>query len=334
MLSPERIEKFKFFKKCVSIRTLETPIDQRIIKTDKDVLFYTGIKSKALFDKFFEYTKPLVKRKWRGPSVKGSIVRRFKNSPKKIGPKLNFSGREEFLLCLMNIRFGLLHENLADRFSISKTLATRIFSTWVKAKAPVLKPLVFVTKMENIVVSRPNKFSKFSRLYSIADATEIFLQTPKNHTAQRITWSNYKYHNTAKVLITISPNGLIVFASEAYGGSISDKQLTVDSGYLDLVEPYSEIMVDKGFNIKKECAARFIDVHVPPGNRGQWQMLPKEIKKTSDIAKLRISVEQVIMRFKIFNLIAKQLSILPVNNLDDIIVMCAALTNLQSSIYK
>ena len=57
----------------------------------------------------------------------------------------------------------------------------------------------------------------------------FFLQTPKNHAAQRITWSNYKHHNTAKVLITISPNGLIVFASEAYGGSISDKQLTVDS---------------------------------------------------------------------------------------------------------
>ena len=33
--------------------------------------------------------------------------------------------------------------------------------------------------MESNVASRPNKFSKFSRLYSIADATEIFLQTPK-----------------------------------------------------------------------------------------------------------------------------------------------------------
>ena len=72
--------------------------------------------------------------------------------------------------------------------------------------------------MENIVASRPNKFNKFSRLHSMADATEIFLQTPKNHAAQRVTWSNYKHHNTAKFLITISPNGLIVFASEAYGG--------------------------------------------------------------------------------------------------------------------
>ena len=47
------------------------------------------------------------------------------------------------------------------------------------------------------------------------------------------------------------PNGLIIFASEAYGGSISDKQLTLDSGHLDLVEPYTEKMIDKGFNIKE-----------------------------------------------------------------------------------
>ena len=188
--------------------------------------------------------------------------------------------------------------------------------------------------MQNIVASRPNKFSKFLQLHSIADATEIFLKIPKNHAAQQITWSSYKHHNTAKVLITVSPNGLIVFASEAYGGSMSDKQLTVDSGYLDLVEPYSEIMVDKGFNIKEECATRFIDVHVPPGNRGQFQMLPKDIKKTNDIAKLHILVEQVSRRLKTFNLIAKELPISLVNNLDDIIVIFAALTNLQSPIYN
>ena len=188
--------------------------------------------------------------------------------------------------------------------------------------------------MENIVASRPNKFSKFSQLHSIAYAIEIFLQTPKNQAAQQITWSNYKHHNTAKVLITISPNGLIVFAFEAYGGSISDKKLTIYSCYLNLVEIYSEIMVDKGFNIKEECAARFIDVHVPPGNCGQSQMLPKDIKKTNDIAKSHILVEQVIRRFKTFNLIAKELPISLVNNLDDIIVICAALTNLQSPIYK
>ena len=88
----------------------KTPTDQRIIKTET-------------FDKFFAYIKPLVKRKWRGPSVKSSIVRHFKNSPKKIGPKLKHSGREEFLLCLMKIRLGFLHEDLANRFLISKNIS-------------------------------------------------------------------------------------------------------------------------------------------------------------------------------------------------------------------
>ena len=67
---------------------LQNPIDQRIIKTDKDVLFYTGIKSKAIFDKFCEYIKPLVKRKCRDASVKSSIVRRFKDSLKKNWTKI------------------------------------------------------------------------------------------------------------------------------------------------------------------------------------------------------------------------------------------------------
>ena len=37
-----------------------------------------------------------------------------------------------------------------------------------------------------------------------------------------------------------------LFLHQRLTEAISDKQLTVDSGYLDLVEPYTEIMVDKG----------------------------------------------------------------------------------------
>ena len=179
--------------------TCNLPIDKKILKTDKDVNFYTGIKTRELFDKILEFTKPIVRRKWRGPSFKSTIVRSFKKSPKKIGPKPKLSCREEFLLCLMKIRLGLLHEDLANRFGISKTLVSRIFSTWVKATASVLKSFVFIPDMEKIAASRPKKFHKFPKLHSILDATEIFLQTPKNHAAQRITWSNYKHHNTAKV---------------------------------------------------------------------------------------------------------------------------------------
>ena len=46
------------------------------------------------------------------------------------------------------------------------------------------------------------------------------------------------------------------------------------------MEPYTEIMVDKGFNITEECNARRIHVSVPPGKRGSSQMMPSDVKKT------------------------------------------------------
>ena len=66
-----------------------------------------------------------------------------------------------------------------------------------------------------------------------------------------------------------------------------------------MMETCTEIMVDKGFNILNECAARRIDVIVPPGKRGSSQMMPAEITKTNKIAKTRILVEQVIHCLKV-----------------------------------
>ena len=82
---------------------------------------------------------------------------------------------------------------------------------------------------------------------------------------QRLTWSNHKHHNTLKVLVVIAPSSDIMFISLAYPGSISDKEIAKQSGYLDMMEPYTELMVDKGFNISNECAAKRICVVVLPG---------------------------------------------------------------------
>ena len=67
-----------------------------------------------------------------------------------------------------------------------------------------------------------------------------------------------------------------------------------------MMETCTEIMVDKGFNILNEYAARRIDVIIPPEKHGSRQMMPAEITKTNNIVKTRILVEQVICRLKIF----------------------------------
>ena len=46
-----------------------------------------------------------------------------------------------------------------------------------------------------------------------------------------------------------------MFISLAYPASISAKEITKQSVYLEMMKPYTELMVDKEFNISNECAA-------------------------------------------------------------------------------
>ena len=63
--------------------------------------------------------------------------------------------------------------------------------------------------------------------------------------------------------------------------------------------------------------------------------MPKDVTKTCKIAKVRILVEQVIRQMKTFRLIANELPLSLVPQANDILVVCAALTNLtHDPIYK
>ena len=168
---------------------------------------------------------------------------------------------------------------------------------------------------------------------SIIDCSEIFTETPKDHRLQRLIWSSYKHHNTIKFLIGVAPNSMIVFLSQAYCGSISDKEITIQSNYFDQIEPYCSIMADKGFIISKECTARRLNLIIPPRRRGDAQM-QTNILKTKVVVQLRILVEQVIRRLKCFRILSQELPISLINHIDDILIICAALVNMKKPIMK
>ena len=92
-------------------------------------------------------------------------------------------------------------------------------------------------------------------------------------------------------------------------------------------------MTDKGFNLVDECAGRNITFIVPPGKRGASQMTPAEVSKTSAIAKVRILVEQIIRRIKTFKILANELPMSMLENVNDIMLICAALCNFKEPIY-
>ena len=76
-------------------------------------------------------------------------------------------------------------------------------------------------------------------------------------------WSDYKHHNTWKLLVGVTSNVQVSFLSDLWGGRVSDKQITRESGVLDSIESGDNIMVDRGFDIK-EIVPEGVTVNMPP----------------------------------------------------------------------
>ena len=93
-------------------------------------------------------------------------------------------------------------------------------------------------------------------------------------------------------------------------------------------------MHDKGFNLTEECSSRFITVSVPRGRKGAVQMTPAQVVKTKKIANMRILVEQVIWRLKLFRILNTELPLSMVSYFDDIVTVCGALSNWRNPIFN
>ena len=95
----------------------------------------------------------------------------------------------------------------------------------MKGLSTVLRTLIFIPNNESLVNTKHQKFKNITQdIHPIIDATDIFIETPKNLDNQKKTWSEYKHHNTLKVIISVTLNSFINFVSKAYKGAISDKK--------------------------------------------------------------------------------------------------------------
>ena len=178
--------------------TAEEPLElvaimcNKLLRTDKDVKYYTGVPYTATWNLLWDFMKDKVKKMnyWNDGSCKEvgkcKVVTGTRKSPlKKVGRQRKLHQRDELLMILMRLRLGLQVKDLADRFQVACGTVSSVFGTWVKVLACVLKDAIMMLSSSCIKANLPNVFwhSRYSNVRGILDCTEIYIEQPKNSTA-------------------------------------------------------------------------------------------------------------------------------------------------------
>ena len=281
---------------------------------DNATKFYTGLPNWCIFLHIFMFLSPF------------------------ITPSCSLSFHDELLLVLMKLRLNLLTADLAYRCGISIGLVSKIFQKWLEVMYVRMRFLITWPSREVLQQNMPLVFKQlYPNCRVIIDCSEIFIETPSSFAARSKTYSNYKKHNTVKFLIGITPCGTISYLSECWGGRISDKNLTQESTFLSLLEPGDVVLADRGFTMSEDIALRGAKLIIPAFTRGKTQLSQKDVEMSKQLSKVRIHVERVIGLMKNRYTILK--GPIPLNtlkhkgdtgvaNIDKILVVCSALTNL------
>ena len=189
---------------------------------------------------------------------------------------------------------------------------------------------------EQVERSMPKCFKdSYPSTFCIIDATELFCEVPAFLPLQSQCYSSCKSRTTHKGLIAVSPNNAIIFVGELFNGSISDRELTIKSGILELlslVPKGKAVMADRGFNVQDLLLKKGLLLNIPPFKSGT-HLTEQEVMKTQKIARVRIHVERVIGQVKQrYHILQDTLPLAIAGSVNQIWSVCCMLTNYRGAV--
>ena len=242
--------------------------------SEEKVKFYTELPNIEILDALFVYISESITSSARSALTKYQMLS----------------------LALMQLRLNLTITDLAYRFNVSSSTASSVFLKIVDILFSHLKPVIKWPSREQIWKTTPMCFRKHfgTNIVVIVDCFGFFINKPKNILARAQTFSSYKYHNTVKFLIGITPRGVLSCISKAWGGCTSDKFLTENCDFLNNLVPGNIVMADRGFDIEESVALYYAKVKIPSFTKGKRQLNSLDVEQSRRIAAVRIYVERVI----------------------------------------
>jgi len=135
-------------------------------------------------------------------------------------------------------------------------------------------------------------------------------------------------------MVGCTSRGVVVYVSDTYGGSTSDRQIMERSTLLTNY-PFSHgdsIMADRGIMVQYLFAAQNVKVNTPHMLKGKHQLTAAELVEDRRIASKRIHVERVIGLGKTFKIMKKDLNGKRIALANRIIFVCFMINNFRKCI--
>lgn len=264
------------------------------------------------------------------------------DTPSSSGRQHALAVEDEFLMTLMKLKLGLFNKDLAVRFCVSVSTVSRIIKTWINLIYIRLGSLKIFPHRDVILANMTKDYKKkFPTSMIIIDCTELKIESPSSLILKSQTYSNYKSTNTFKCLIGVDSRGSIMYVSHLYTGSISDKEICVRSGFMDLLKhklnigelaPGDAVMADKGFDMAKELDEINMKLNIPSFLGKRKQLSSDEVANTQLIAHHRIHIERAIGKVRNFHIFDRQFRLKSAGIVNQIWTDCCLLSNFQDPI--
>ena len=133
-------------------------------------------------------------------------------------------------------------------------------------------------------------------------------------------------------MVGVTPTGLVSFLSSGWGGHVSDKQITLQSGFLKKLTFGDLVLADRGFNLHDKMASTGAVLKIPRFTEGKSQLSQCEVDTSRQLSNARIHVERVIGRLKKFRCLQTTVPIQQVDLLDNVMIIISGCVNLNQKI--
>lgn len=302
-----------------SVRTRKTADKEVLVNTkvfvpkfvdnldDQNVKYFTGLPSMRVLKAL-----TLCYERARPPSIRH-----------------HFASVERIVMTLMKLRHNFNNAFIRALFHCSFSNCALMMAQAIPILAEIFRPLVYLPPREETTKSTPDFFKELRNVRVIIGCMQVPLSQPESLLAAYQCHSHDRKEFTAKYLMAVTTSGLIAHVSQGYGGQASDSEVFERSGLIELLDVGSDaIMADHTFAIDELCEDRDIELVRPIGKKRPQRREGAPTNKPYQILSSRVHVERVAHGMKQFKILSAGVPWATVEDLDEIMIVAAGITNL------